>query len=116
MTEENALHLCDLLLQQPVGTATEIGEIEQSCLEETGNIVSSSFMNGWSTWLDMEIAPGPPEYAVDLPEAVLDTLVAEQAAVSDEVFMARTDFVGGEKCLEWVFVFFPAPSAMRLIE
>ncbi len=116
MTEENALLLCDMLMQQPSGTATEIGEIERSCLEETGNIVSSSFMNGWSTWLDMEISPGPPQYAMDLPEAILDSLVAEQAAISDEVFMAKTDFFSGEKCLEWMFVFVPAPSAMRLIE
>ncbi len=116
MTEANALLLCDMLMQQPAGTAVEFGEIERSCLEETGNIVSSSYMNGWSTWLDMEIAPGPPEFATDLPEAILDGLVAEQAIVSDEVFMARTDFFAGEQCLEWMFVFVPAPSAMRLIE
>jgi chemotaxis protein CheY-P-specific phosphatase CheC len=116
ISEKSALLLCDVLLQQPEGTAGELGEIERSCLEETGNIVSSSFMNGWSQWLDMEITPGPPEYAMDLPEAVLDGLLAEQAAVSDEVFMAKTDFVTGDRRLEWVFVFVPAPSAMRLIQ
>lgn len=116
MSEQGALNLCDILMQQPAGTGTNFGEVEQSCLEETGNIVSSSFMNGWSTWLEMEITPGPPQFALDLADAVLDPLLAEQAAVGDDVFMAKTDFIADDRCLEWIFVFVPAPSAMRLIQ
>lgn len=114
--ERHALRLVDLLLDRPLGTTTHLAELEQSCLGETGNIIASSFLNSWSTWLDMHIEPGAPKFVLDLPLAVLDTVLAEQAAMSDDVFMARTDFMVDDQWLEWVFLLLPAPSAMRLIE
>ena len=113
---DHALRLVDLLLDQPPGTTTELGEMERSALEETGNIIAGSFMNSWSTWLDMPIEPGVPQLVVDYPSAVLDVVLAEQAAVSDDVFMAQTDFVVDGQWLEWMFLLLPAPSGMRLIE
>lgn len=112
----HALRLVDLLFDQPPGTATELGEMERSALEETGNIIVGSFMNSWSTWLDMPIEPGVPRFVLDLPAAVLDIVLAEQAVVNDDVFMAQTDFVVDDQWLEWMFLLLPAPSGMRLIE
>ena len=90
--------------------------MEQSCLEETGNIIFSSFVNSWSTWLDIHIEPASPQYVFDLPEAVMASVIPEQALVSDEVFLAKTLFLLDDQWLEWVFFLLPAPSAMRLIE
>lgn len=114
--EQHALRLVDILMSQPTGTATEIGELEQSCLEETGNIISGSFTNSWSTWLDIRVEPGIPQFVFDLPAAVMESALSEQALVGDEVFMARTDFIVDDQRLEWVFMLLPTPSAMRLIE
>ncbi len=114
--EQHALRLVDILMSQPAGTATEIGELEQSCLKETGNIISSSFTNSWSTWLDIRVEPGIPQFVFDLPAAVMESAFSEQALVGDEVFMARTDFIVDDQWLEWVFMLLPTPSAMRLIE
>lgn len=113
---EHALALVDMLLGQPKGTTTEIGDLERSALEETGNIIASSFVNSWSTWLDVHIEPAPPEFAFDFPAAIIEGVVAEQALVSDDVFLARTEFIVDGESLEWVFLLLPAPSAMRLIE
>ncbi len=109
-----ALKLASLLMGGE--GATELGEIERSCLEETGNIISSSFVNSWSTWLDIQLEPASPEYVHDLPEAVIDGVLAEQALVGDDVFLARTEFIVDEQWLEFAFLLIPAPSAMRLIE
>ena len=116
MHTKDALRLADLLLGQPLGTSREIGELERSCLEETGNIISSSFLNGWATWLDMPISPGAPQFVHDLPDAVVDGVLSDQARMSDEVYLARTDFIVDDQWLEWVFLLVPAPSAIRLIE
>lgn len=114
--ESHALKLADILMGQPIGTTEHIDDLVRSALEETGNIISSSFVNSWSTWLDMHIEPGSPQFVVDLPRAVVEAVVTEQALVDDEVFLARTDFIVDEQWLEWTFMLFPAPSAMRLIE
>jgi len=116
MTEEHGKQLVDLLMGQPEGTTTELGEIEKSCLQETGNIISSSFVNSWSNWLDLHIEPASPQFIYDLPEAVMASLIPEQALVSDEVFLAKTFFLLDDQWLEWVFMLLPAPSAMRMIE
>lgn len=116
IAKNDALRLVDLMMQQPLGTTSELDELAASCLAETANIISSSFVNSWSTWLDVSITPGPPQLAVDLPGAVLESVLAEQAMVSDEILLARTEFAVDAQTLEWVFFMLPAPSAMRLIE
>ncbi len=116
MNEENAAKLVDLLMEQPLGTTGSLGELERSCLEETGNIISGSFVNSWATWLDVMIEPSVPHFVCDLPAAVIESVLTDQALVGDEVFMARTDFLVGEHSLEWLFLLLPAPSSIRLIE
>ena len=88
----------------------------QSCLEETGNIISGAFVNAWSTWLGVQVEPAVPQFVMDFPDAFVQSVLAEQVLVSDDVFMARTDFILDELALEWTFMLLPAPSAMRLIE
>ncbi|RME41161.1 MAG: hypothetical protein D6788_01810, partial [Planctomycetota bacterium] len=114
--QEDALKLADLLLGREVGTGTAIGDMERSCLEETGNIITSAFVNSWATWLDVRIGPSSPSFVLDLPQAVLQSVISEQAALGDEIFFARTDFLVDDQWLEWVFLLLPSPSAMRLIE
>lgn len=116
MTEPHAMRLADLLLGERPGTTKELGELEQSSLCETGNIVSSAFVNSWSNWLDICVEPASPQLVIDLPSAVFGELLADQARVSDEVYLARTDFLLDDQALEWVFMLLPSPSAMRLIE
>ena len=114
--EHHALRLVDMLMEQPTGTATAIDEMGRSALEETGNIIASAFVNSWSNWLDLNVEPTSPQFVLDVPQAVLQTVVAEQALIDDHVFMAKTDFLVNDQWIEWVFMLLPAPSAMRLIE
>lgn len=113
---EHARRLADILLDRPRGTTQEFGELERSCLAETGNILVSAFVNSWATWLDMRIEPSPPRFVYDLPHAVIQSALAEQALVADEAYVARTDFLVDDQWLEWVFMMLPSPSAIRLIE
>lgn len=112
-----ALALVDAMTQSPLGTTQmPLDELSRSCLQETGNIVTSAFINSWSKWLDIHAEPGPPDVLVDLPEAILETVLVEQAMVHDEVFMAKAEFSIDGKWLEWLFYLLPTPSSLRLIE
>ncbi len=116
MNNPNALRFSDLILQQPVPTTTKLGELEESALQEGANIIGSAFLNSWSTWLDIEIVPGAPQFVHDAPDAVIGSVLAEQAMVGDDVFLTQTDFVVDGQTVEWMFLLLPAPSAMRLID
>jgi|GEM_PF-765955 len=116
MTEPTAFELVDLMTGQPEGTTKEFDEMTQSCLKETGNIVSSAFVNSWAKWLDIHTEPQPPRLQVDMLEAILQAVVVEQAMVSDEVFLARTSFSVDGRWLDWNYYVLPTPMSLRLIE
>ncbi len=116
MTVEHALRLCETLMGAAVGSLSELGELEQSCLCETGNIISSAFVNSWSSWLDLHVEPQSPQYLHDLPDAILNTMIAEQARTADEAYLTRTEFLVDEQPLEWVFILLPSTSGLKIIE
>ncbi len=111
-----ALELVDIICRQEPGTTTELDEMSSSCLLETCNIISSALMNSWAKWLDVHTEPGPPRILVDMPEAILEALLIEQAMVGDDVYMAKTEFSVEGRRLEWAFFLLPSPSSLRLIE
>jgi chemotaxis protein CheC len=111
-----AFELVDILLQAEPGTTRAIDDLARSCLQETGNIISSSFVNSWARWLDIHTEPQPPELQVDLLPAILGAMLVEQAMAGDEVFMAKTSFSADGKWLDWDFYLLPTPSSLRLIE
>ncbi len=116
MTQTTALELTDILTQQEPGTTQELNEMARSCLQETGNIISSSFVNSWAKWLDIHTEPAPPQLHVDMLEAILEVILVEQAMVGDEVFMAKTSFSVDGKWLDWTYYVLPSPASLRLIE
>ena len=116
ISERNALELVDLVCDQPLGTSTELGEMERSCLQETGNIIVSSFVNSWAGWLNTPMDVKAPQFIYDLPGAVLESLVSDQGLLSDEVLLARTQFVVADRAVDWLLFVLPSPSTLRALE
>ena len=50
MPEDRASALLDILLHRPAGAVSVDGEMERSGLQETGNILASSFLNAIARW------------------------------------------------------------------
>ncbi len=113
---KHAKKLASILIGATDDSSEKLSELEMSALAETSNVVASAYLNSWSKWLDIQLEPSSPQMVVDLPGAILQSVLASQASTSDSVFMARTDFMVDDQWLELVFLLLPAPSAMRLIE
>lgn len=111
-----ALELVRILTHAPPDAAIELDDMARSCLQETGNIISSSFVNSWSKWLEIHTEPQPPQIRIDLLQAILESMLVEQAMASDEVFLAKTSFGANGRWLDWDFYLLPTPSSLRLIE
>ena len=54
-------------------------DLAKSCLQETGNIVGSAYIGSIASWLDVMAKPTAPRLAIDLPSALLQPLLIEQA-------------------------------------
>ena len=85
--------MCGLL---GVEAGTEIGE---SALMEIGNIVGSSYVNALAGMTGMEVEPTPPAAATDMLAAIVESVLAPRAAVSDLALLLDSNLVvEGEGC------------------
>lgn len=94
----SGMALADLLLDNPVGTSSEWGEIQKSAALETANIIGCAYLNSLSrcvpdaeSW-SPEMLPSPPRFTRDFAEAVMEFALMNQAMASDLVFLTRTEF------------------------
>ena len=111
------LSLSDLLLNRPVGTATEWGEVEVSAALETTNIVGCSYLNSLTKYVadstneTLDLIPSPPTFRREFAESLLQALFLGQATSGDFIFVARAMFQIRGKRLNWHMLFVPdAPS------
>lgn len=71
MRQDSAAALLDILLRRPPGTKSISGPMERSGLQETGNILASSFLNALSRWMGKILLPSVPTVVIDRRDAVV---------------------------------------------
>ncbi|NOS99857.1 MAG: hypothetical protein HOP29_04450 [Phycisphaerales bacterium] len=116
MSLGTARELVELLTQTPMPPGNRFDEMHRSALLETGNIIGSAFVNSWAKVMDIYTEPAAPQLVIDLPEAVFQSLLVEQAMAGDDVFLAKTEFNLDGRWLDWSLYILPSPSSLRLIE
>lgn len=109
--------LCDILLRRPVGTTTAFETMEHSTLKETGNILSSAYLNALSDFMGMMLLPSVPSLVVDLAGAVLTTTYLNFGHDRDFVFCVDTSFrvEGAHEVLQGQFLLLPDPPSLQAI-
>ena len=114
MHPSSAGQLIDILLRRPLGTSTVDGKMERSGLQETGNILASSFLNALARWMGKILLPSVPTVAIDKADEVVK-LVGGQPG---EVLAVETSFLlDGEspQKISGVFVFLLEQSSLEAI-
>lgn len=89
MREENAKLLCELILRDRY-TGSLDGALEQSSLQETGNIMSGSFLNALASWMQTWLLPSVPSILVGPADAVAP---ASAGADAEPVLVVETSFL-----------------------
>lgn len=111
-----ALGLADLLLGEPAGTTITIGEMEQSALQEAGNVAGSFFLTALADATGMTIKPTPPTLVQDMTGAILDGPVLMLAMEADEALLIETEFRQDERQIEGHLLVLPdQPSLTKLL-
>lgn len=119
--DSSGLALADLLLGQPIGTATEWGELERSASLETANIIGCAYLNALARCLPAagadapELLPSPPQFARDFAESVLQFALMDQAMTSDMVFLTRTAFEIEGAPVNCNLLFVPSAECLRAL-
>jgi len=112
---ENALSLVDLLMGQPEGTTTELGELEVSALGEVGNIIASFFASVVGDVSHEIVLVSPPAVMSDMLGAMLDAVLSEVGQICDEVLLAETAFQQGERAVKAALLMPDLPGLIHIM-
>lgn len=104
------------LLGREPETGEKLSELEQSALNETGNILGCAYVNAISRMIDFELMPSPPYFVQDYGICVLEQAVMAQACTSEELLLCEIGFKRQGKDLDWRVVFVPTPEMEAAIE
>jgi len=110
---ESALNLVDMLLGNHKGTTTRIDTMEQSVIQEVGNIVTSSYLNALSDFYGCSLLPSPPSVAVDMAAAVIDSVLLNTGHFDDDTISIATRFAGRKHALRGFFLYIPELPASK---
>jgi chemotaxis protein CheC len=117
----SGLALADLLLDQPRGTATAWGEMEQSAALETANILGCAYLNVAAGALPggdehaAGILPSPPRFRRDFAESLIESALMDQVGAFANVLLARSRFRIEAESVAWTLLLVPdAASIARL--
>ncbi len=113
--ERVAAQLVSLLVGEPVADASCFDELSRSAITETGNIVSSVFLNGLATTLGVRAQPSAATFQHDLGAALIDSLVAEQLQHSANVLYVQATFEIDGVSLDWWLYVMPSPECMQVM-
>ncbi len=102
-----AYQLIDMAMNIPVGTTSELGEMEQSVLGEVGNIVGSFFLNAVADRAHQCLMPSCPAVMVDMVGAIMSSVMAEALQVNETVYAIRLSFATDDCYLEGKFLAIP---------
>jgi chemotaxis protein CheC len=102
---KDALHLAELLLDQPEGSITELGEIERSALAEMGNVTASFFLNTIADEESNSCRPSPPAVIVDMLGAIVGILSLSMDPDLNSLMVMETVFMESSRAINahfWV--------------
>jgi chemotaxis protein CheC len=115
-SESMALGLVDMLMGEPVGNTTELGELEISALAEAGNVAGSFFLTTIADWSGLTLPPTPPVVIHEMCGAILGTLAAELAlAEHDQAMVIDAQFTCDGQVVEASFFMFPGDRMVEMV-
>jgi chemotaxis protein CheC len=106
-----------LLRRDSVDFPDGFGELEQSALQEAGNILAGAYLNALSDFLGMILLPSVPALAIDMAAAVLTSSYLDFDEESDYVFCIDTIFRMDERkdVLRGHFLLLPDAGSLEAI-
>ncbi|MDD3248716.1 MAG: chemotaxis protein CheC [Methanosarcina sp.] len=86
-------------------------EMYASTIMEVGNILSSSFCDALADFMDIILLPSPPNFAVDVPTAVIDSVVSQMAEKNDHIILFETS-LSSDPDIEIYLAMLPEPDML----
>lgn len=106
-SEADTYTLADLAMGLPVGTTRELGEMEQSVVQEIANILTSSYLTAIADFYHITMLPDPPLVAVDMAGAIVGNVLASSGRFEPETLSIVTQFRIRSQTMNGFFLYIP---------
>lgn len=107
------------LLQRLVGLEVleddEFSEMEQSALNEIGNILAGSYLSSLADFTKLSMTPTVPGLAIDMAGAILSYGLLQFGEMGDDALLINTTFLEGHHEVEGQFFLIPDPQSFAEI-
>lgn len=113
--QDKVLLLLDMIMRRPLGQTREFGETEQSAMKEIGNIIISAYLNAIAKFIGLNSVPSVPALAIDMVEAIFETISAELTETSREAIFIETTMLESTTNLTCNIFLIPDEEAMKKI-
>lgn len=112
-----ARRLAGLMMQRDLPEGGELSPLEQSAIQEAGNILCGAYMNALSDFMGVKLLPSPPSLAIDMSRAVLTTAYLQFGSDRDLVVCVETEFrlEDAHEVLRGFFLLLPDDASLRAI-
>ncbi len=91
----------------------ELSEAERNAIQELGNIMASSFIDGWANALETTIDISPPMFAHDMGSAIADPLVAQLGQKQEFAFVSDATIRAAKQPFDCSLYVLPDESELR---
>ena len=89
--------------------------MDTSAIIEIGNIMVSAFLDATAGLLNLVMLPSPPSFALDMPHAAIETILAQQNEDLNEVVLFRTELRSQDALITANLLLLPNPPMLRQI-
>jgi chemotaxis protein CheC len=111
------LRLAERMLRRNRETSSNLGKLEQSALNEAGNILAGAYLTALSEFLDMRLMLSPPSLKTGSTAEALDALGDHAPRAESPILCVETEFFLEEpaESLHGFFLLVPDPHAFDAI-
>jgi chemotaxis protein CheC len=111
------LRLAERMLRRVRGTSMNLGKLEQSALNEAGNILAGAYLTALSEFLDMRLMLSPPSLRIGAAAETLEALGDHAPRAESPILCVETEFFleGPMESLHGFFLLVPDPNAFDAI-
>ncbi len=111
------LRLAERMLRRSRGTSANLGKLEQSALNEAGNILAGAYLTALSDFLDMRLMLSPPSLHTGPTRKALAGIGDHAPRAESPILCVETEFFLEEpiESLHGFFLLVPDPKAFDAI-
>ena len=110
---ERVGELCGMLVGREEPDALHLSEIGLSAIKELGSILTGAYLSALFRLLNLQMIHGVPGLAMDMAQAVLDTVLVELEQKEEIAIVIETQFLETNRTLTGSFFLLPESGSLK---